>query len=99
MSATAIPAPIYEIAKFVADKRSKATGDLSIHVDAIAAKFATSRRFKQLDLLHTFSVRQAGRDTREVPACSSADYQTRPGTTHDSLPRSFARVGVNRGSS
>ena len=80
-STTAISAPIYEIAKFVADRRTRTSGDSGLHVDAIAADFATTNRFRELNLLHSFAsdrqrfVQHDGRNIHELPPRCTAKSQ------------------------
>jgi hypothetical protein len=50
----AVAREYFEIARQVADRRARQGGSEQIRVDAIAANFASSSRFREYNLLHTF---------------------------------------------
>ena len=49
-STVTIPPAIYEVAKLMADSRTRRAGSAGIHVDSIAADLSTSHRFRELSL-------------------------------------------------
>ncbi len=73
---------IYEIARSVTDRRARIHGSDGIHVDAVAANFATSSRFREYNLLNAFPASSTsppctnGRNVSELLARRAREVQS-----------------------
>ena len=85
-STALIEAPIYDVAKFIAEDRTRTTGGSGIHVDAIAFDLSTSRRFRELNLSHAFASRSAARSLPYVGPVYHNDVHSLGTAMSDTLP-------------